>query len=394
MRVEGVEAVAGTGVELLGARDVLDCHPDLAGDVAQERGPLQHVSPPDRLVAEELRGLEIEDARFVGCVEALGPLGGLREQLARPLGVVAVAVVGRDGGNLLLAAVLLQPGADLPVQFPPSRHEQATVRHLVHERVAHPVRRAVEVAASRHDQLVALEGGQGIGQVRGGLDRGERPLSELHADHRRHPEQVARVRRQPVDPRQQHLVDRLRQGRAAGIAGAHQLLEEERVPTGPMEQRLRPLRLDVVARCERGHQLAGLVVAQPVEVHLLVVRATRPSVRPAGPMERQHEDRGLRHHGEQLVEDGEGRGIGPVEVVEHDELRLDRGPGADHGGQRLDEEALAGVGGDVGEDGALRFVRVAGDVGEDRRPTVEGFGFRLRDRGCQRVTDGSSRGRA
>ena len=115
-RVEG----RPLGANRLGQRDrlllQLGCLVDLTEQVPLLRGSLDHLGTLGRIVLVGGGRVHEPAKRLAVGVEGLRAIACQREVVARLGQVVAVAVVPRQLGDLLLAAVLLQPGADPPVQ--------------------------------------------------------------------------------------------------------------------------------------------------------------------------------------------------------------------------------------------------------------------------------------
>ena len=287
-----------------------------------------------------------------------------------------------DLGERVLPAMLLQPGTDAPMQLPATRQQQAAVGNLVHERMAHDEATVVGRSAAVHHEIPTGQVAEGRLHVEVRLDRRQQALGEVHAAHRRDLERGAGLGGQRVDAGQQELVHRLRQslGRAVriGPAAAQELLEEERVAAGPMQELGRLRVVHGPCRRERTDQLLGVGGAQSAEVDLLVVAPAGPRILPAGPIQEQDRERMIRDEAEQLVEHRDARRIGPVEVVEDQELRPFRNPAPKDRPERLDQQPLPAGRARVAEHFPLLGRRRAAQVVQRRGPQVSRVVVRAR----------------
>ena len=301
--------------------------------------------------------------------------------------------MGRDRRQGVLALVGLQPLADAPMQDLAPSDQEAPVGDLVDERVAHREDPSVDVTFARDDQVVAHQRRERSVEIVDRLDLLQHLRAELGADDGGDLERGPRLRRQRVDARLEQLVDGLGQPAAAVRAGAvaHELLEEERVAAGPMQERRRPFLIHRPAARQRADELARIGVAKAIEVHLLVRAAGRPGIRPAGPIQREHGDREIGDQREQLVEDLDAGRIGPVQVVEDDELRAFSSPSREDGRQRLHDQPLARLGGHVGQEGAVARVRLTRQVGQHGGPAGERVVRDLAHRRAQGIAHGHPR---
>ena len=191
------------------------------------------------------------------------------------------------------------------------------------------------VLALLHQQPALHEGAQDgdhLVLARAG-DRGQQVELGPAAQDRGGLDEAALLGRQPLHLAPHQLRQRPRQRLAieldrVDVAGHVQdLLQEERVPTGPPVER--------VDEAGRGHRAvhrrqerADIGAAQPLQVdvvdeaatlealqHLAAGQATGQLVRAA----RADDQRGRQGRRRQRLEDGHALGVGPVEVLEHDE---------------------------------------------------------------------------
>ena len=160
-------------------------------------------------------------------------------------------------------------------------------------------------------------------------DLGERRVHHRLVGHRDNPGDPPGVRRQPLEPGQQHLGQPGGQVAALGLGG-EQLLGEERVALGAGDdvghdvggQRLVGQRFDELARVggpERvqvdafdggePEQLGQQAAQRVAPVHVLLAVAAHDQ-QPLGPQPAEQE-------GQQVA----GRGVGPVEILEQDHHR-------------------------------------------------------------------------
>ena len=96
-------------------------------------------------------------------------------------------------------------------------------------------------------------------------DRGQQPVTDLVAARAGDPDHLLGLFRQPPQPGHQQVVQGLRQPRA-GLAVPHQRLGEQRVALGPFVHRRQQL-VGRLAADDLGHQPAGVLAAEPAEVH-------------------------------------------------------------------------------------------------------------------------------
>ena len=128
----------------------------------------------------------------------------------------------------------------------------------------------------------------------------------------------------PVEPRREQSVNRVRDAGRAFQRSRQQLLEEERVPGRPGENRRTVV---VVERCvgvEAVEQHAGLIRGEGVEEDRRGVQPApgplRPGIEELGSREAEQQDRRPGELGHMLDEVEEGR-CPPVQVLEHEDDR-------------------------------------------------------------------------
>jgi hypothetical protein len=192
------------------------------------------------------------------------------------------------------------------------------------------------------EELGRLEPGEALGQRvrRGSGDAREHGHGDVGADHRSRLEQVFVLGRQPVDPRRQ---DRLHCRRHVdGLRGLHQpvraaltrqhpvlyeaphaLFEEERVALGPRQEKpFQGLEADVAP--EQALQQRGRILGpERVQPELAVVGLPAPAVPVLRPVVDEEQEPGRRQALDQPVEPRLRLGVDPVEILEHDQERLD-----------------------------------------------------------------------
>ena len=148
------------------------------------------------------------------------------------------------------------------------------------------------------DELRALEvaqGGIGPGLRRTPSRATTIALRELHAHDRCQLKGASRLRRQRIQPRQEHLVDRRRQPMRLAVSPAplavQQLLEEQRVAGATARARARSARSTPRRPAASSCAMRARVLRpQRAKVELLVGAAALPAVRPVRPIRRQQHD--------------------------------------------------------------------------------------------------------
>ena len=318
-------------------------------------GRLEHRGALGR-IGEQVRRGEIGVARLAGRVQPHGPLGGKRQEAASTVEVVALAVVGRDRRQRLLAA-----------RGPPATRRCADAAPCA-ERSAGSGRRlrgragGASRTADRRRHPRAARSGRRAPAPRA-RRRGRRPARSPPASACR---TRCRSRRPPgawCSP--PVAARRCAPGAARGRSPAADGRDRSPAPSRTSSSRKNGLppdrcRSSAVRSSSTARPRASAptswrasVSRKPIEVHLLVRAACRPGIGPAGPIQREHGDREIGDQCEQLVEDLEAGRIGPVQVVEHDELRTFPRPRSKHGRQRLHDQPLARLGGHIGQEGAV-----------------------------------------
>ena len=289
-----------------------------------------------------------EDARLVEREPGQVAPGRL-QRVAVGAGTVTgeVEVVGQELGHLApaLAERRLDPLAHAGVRGGPVAPGQGLVGDVAGEDVledqlalaghrrADPAEHEVAPleAVQRLLHLVGLavqEAGDGAGP--------EDPADDGRGLHR-----ALLGRRQQVDPRRQHaldgvgqrhLLDALRRAPAAGLVHdqalvdqpAQDLLQEERIALGPLQDPVVGVVREAVDVQEQAHQLVGVAGAERLERDARGAAAPAAPARPAGgqlrPGRAQEQGRRLDPVGE-LLEQVEHRRIGPVDVIHDDDQR-------------------------------------------------------------------------
>ncbi len=244
-------AVEGRVVGLAGARVVerqVAHERDLEERLALARGIVEPAQ-------ERARPAVVLDRLVVGVD---GPRGVAREQqvACRALRLVGLGEVARERPVerlVRLSEHRLERLADAAVEAAPGRLEQARIRHLLHQPVAEAVLRGGP-AAHLHDQVEPHQ----IRQRRHDLLARQEPLeqrqAEAAADRARDRHDLARARRQPVEPGLQRALHERRHGdlpvgelpaavaapqRAALDQVLERLLEEEGVAAGALGEQVR-----------------------------------------------------------------------------------------------------------------------------------------------------------
>jgi hypothetical protein len=102
----------------------------------------------------------------------------------------------------------------------------------------------------------------------------------------------------------------------------HGLLQEERIPLGPLdEERREPLEPGALAE-QPPEELLGTLGWQRVEAELTVVGLAAPAVLILGAIVDQEAQPGCREARDEGVEEHLSLGVDPVEILEHEEHRL------------------------------------------------------------------------
>ena len=223
-----------------------------------------------------------------------------------------------------------------------ARQEEVLVHHLVHERVGEPVPAALAARRGRLDQVrldQLVEAALDVGRV--GRHLAQQRLVELRADNRGLLEQAPGVAGEPVDPGEQQALQRgrhvhhlaLRRARPARALaqehplaheGADDLLDEERVaarPGWPRSPRAGP-GIAAEGPEQAAHQRPALHRREGAETEDRLIGPgdrERGGVGAVGQQEHQRPARKVIGHVAQQVERG---GVGPVEVLHHDQQRI------------------------------------------------------------------------
>ena len=227
------------------------------------------------------------------------------------------------------------------VEDAPPILKEAPVGHLVGQGVLEGVLDVGE-QARLVEELGGLEPGEALGQRVGGSsgDACEHGHWDVGADHRGGLEQRLVLWRQPVDARRQDRLHRRRH--VDGVRGLHEpvraalahehpvvdeaphaLLEEERIALGPREEEpLQGLEAGVAPE-QRLQQRGRTLRRERVQPELAVVGLPAPAVPVLGTVVDEEQEPGRRQALDQPVEHRLRLGVDPVEVLEHDQERLD-----------------------------------------------------------------------
>jgi hypothetical protein len=221
--------------------------------------------------------------------------------------------VGVDG--------LERPG-DRAVEHPAAPHRQALVGHVARQAVGE---RADGLAAARL-RIEELEAHQ-LAEMRirlavpHGAEERER---HLLPDHRGGLEEAPGLLRQPVDPGEEHLLNRVGHGGAHGgvdrpLDHPRQLLQEEGVPLGLLENDLGNPVGHRVGSAERADDAQAVLPGQRRKRDLGDVRAVHPGGPVAWPIghdaHRRRSGRAVHQRGQALFR----RGVDPVEVLDDEQ---------------------------------------------------------------------------
>ena len=237
------------------------------------------------------------------------------------LQVVADELVGFDAPP---ARAVGDDRRDLLMQGRSPALRDAGVGLVAHERVPEPPHLVAEdVGRFRLDEVPARKRHECSTHV--DLDDGVQHLGrEALSVHGGSLGDLALGLGKPVEPRREQRVDRVRHAGLAFQRRCEQLLEEERVPGCPRENRRTVV---VVERCvgvEAVEQHAGLIRWERVEEDRRGVQPApgplRPGVEELGSREAEQQDRRPGELGHMLDEVEEGR-CRPVQVLEHEDDR-------------------------------------------------------------------------
>jgi hypothetical protein len=291
-----------------------------------------------------------------------------------------------------LAVDRLQRLADAAVEAAAGGLQQAAVRHLLHQPVAEPVLRR-RAAAQLDDQVEPHQ----LRQRRHHLLARQQPLeqrqAEAAADRTGDGHHLAGARRQAVEARLQRPLDHRRdhdltvravEDPAVAVLPAQgaaldqvlqRLLQEEGVAAGALGQRLEQLRRQLALRQRRGQLAAGTRVEWPqldlpvaVRIELAGALAQPPRRALALRAVQQHQPQlRLLGQGQQLLEQLQRGGVGPLQVVDGHAQRLLLGQGGDDVPNRGERLGLDGLAAELAQRGAgLVLERHAEQAGEER----------------------------
>ena len=290
-------------------------------------------------------------------IAADGLVGGPAQVLDRcgaPLG--PRVVVGEAIDHLVepVRVLALEHLPDRLVQGAAPAQQEAVVGDLVGERVNEDISRLLGVDPLV-DELQALQ----LPQV--GLER--RPLlpqrleqreRELAADHRRRPQEPARLLGQEVDAGRQHVADGPRDaGRCPLVVPVaerpRQLLREEGVALGPLDGHLGEPPGELVAAQGPADHVGALRGAEGLQRQLPRVGEAQPGSPVPGTIGAEEEDRGAL----EVVREGRqglvGEGVHPMQVLVHEHERTAAAPIERHLDEGLGGARPHGLGSEAGE---------------------------------------------
>ena len=341
----------------------------------------------------------------------------------RQIGDGLVLVVGRQPvmrqqpRDLLLSAFVprLQPGGRLAVQAVAVDGDQRAVRGLLDQRVLEPVL-GLGPAPALADQIQPHQVQQRLpnGTLLPVHHRLQEGQTELPPEHGRGHQRVSCAGVEPVDPRQDDLLDRGRDlerdvvDEAPAVlvvrhrAGVHerpdQLLQEERIALGGLEDAALHVGGERALAHERVEQLASGIARQRLQRHVgdpvrelagRVLLRSPPRVIALQAGGQHQEERGALRVAEQPLEQLERRGIRPVEILQHDGQRPRLGESRDDLSDDLERPVLQRLRRELGQ--ALRGVRLEGQAEERREVRGESRPPGLRT--AARPSAGARRGR-
>ena len=232
------------------------------------------------------------------------------------------------GARLAAGHRRVQGARERAVQLGALTGKQVVVHRLAQQRVTQRVAVAVEdhdVARDRLAQPVAQGGPLEPGHL-GEHRVVERAAGRQHADH------LLRGLPEPLDPQRQRGGEARRQCAATVEPGREQLLREQRVS---LAARVEALDQGVVGRCAEdvAELLGQLVAAQAGEVDPQRPRALElgqqraqgmAAMQLVGPVGREHQQRRGGERGGEEAQERAGRGVRPVQVLDHEQERRRR----------------------------------------------------------------------
>ncbi len=258
-------------------------------------------------------------------------------------------VVRKQARDLFLPAFVprLQPGGRLAVQAVSVDGDQRAVRGLLDERVLEPVL-GLGPATALTDQVQPHQIEQRLpnSTILAFDHRLEEGQTELPPEHGRGHQRVPCAGVESVDPRQDDLLDRGRDlernvvDEAPAVlvvrhrAGVHerpdQLLQEERIALGGLQDAALHVGGERALADERVEQLASGVARQRLQRHVgdpvrelagRVLLRSPPRVIALQARCQHQQERGALRVAEEPLEQLERRGIRPVEILQHDGQR-------------------------------------------------------------------------
>ena len=230
---------------------------------------------------------------------------------------------------------------DSDVEGAPPVLEQAAVGHFVGQRVLEGVL-DIREDPGLVQELRGLEASdRGVQLVLGELgNRLQQAKRHVLPDHRRRLQERLVRGGEPVDAGGDHGLDRRRDldGRqgprqlvGAALTGEgsrldecpHALFQEEWVTLGPRDEHARERLEAGVGSQQRREEPFGAFGWQGIQPELRVVRTAPPGMLILRPVVHEQQESGGREALDQLIEQGLGLGVDPVEVLDDDQQRLD-----------------------------------------------------------------------
>ncbi len=284
---------------------------------------LVQLAEPQRDLPQGGRELERE--------RVLGPARGLDRELAGMTDRARCLEVAHRGEGILIGDVRGEQYAREPLVVAPA----ACRRDARDDRLANAVvvrlDRIVDARPAGANQRGRAQRTERLGQRRRlELERqADDALRQRRTGHRDELEHAARTRLHAQDPRPQRVVEPGRRGsRRAGVT--HELVDEHRMTGCVVDERRR---LGLAVGGEQRDQLAAFLGRQPPELDRVHrARELGAGSRLAAPGH-DHEDSRSVGWMQDLPQQRDRIGIGPLDVVDHDDDRLMRGERAEQGAQ-------------------------------------------------------------
>ena len=283
------------------------------------------VGDPAR-VGEQLERLLEVVRRLVRAADRAGLVAGLDAGGEGGLEVHGHPGVAGQLGRRTPGAALAEGVGVRRVQPDPLAGQQVVVHRLPQQRVPE---RVVPLAGDEHvhlDRLPQALVERGRGESGGG---GEHLVGDLAAGDARGPDDLPRVVVDPVEPDQQHVGEVVGQPATGSARGGDELLHEERVALGPLDDvgdlglvedpaELGDEGTDVGRR--QGGQLQPVDAADPGPLGDLAAQGVA-AVQVVGAVRRHDRDRAAERPGEQEAEHVARRLVGPVRVLDDQQHR-------------------------------------------------------------------------